>query len=52
MRANKTILAGTLKTGLMEIKSGETVKVIRTTSKMVYIEKDGMIKAFNKSLFD
>lgn len=52
MEAKKSILVGSIKNGLMEIKKGETVKIVKTTSKMVYVEKNGMIKAINKNLFN
>lgn len=52
MKAKKTIFTGSPKNGFMEITAGEEVEVVKTTNKSVYVKKNGIVKQFNKTLFN
>jgi hypothetical protein len=49
--AQKSMLIGSLKSGMMHITAGEQVEVVKQTEKSYYIIKDGMIKIIPKTQF-
>jgi hypothetical protein len=49
--AKKTFYVGSLKNGMIEVKMGEQVYVVKTTEKSLHILKDGKTKQVSKNLF-
>jgi hypothetical protein len=49
--AKSTILVGSLKNGLMSIKMGETVEIVKVTNKCFYVFKNGLTNQISKDLF-
>jgi hypothetical protein len=47
----KTVLVGSIKNGLMSIKMGETVEIVKVTNKCFYVFKDGLTKQIPKDCF-
>ena len=52
MKATSTIFGGSIKNGFMEIKAGEIVEIVKMTEKSVFVKKNGIVKSFNKNLFN
>ena len=49
--AKSSMLAGSLKNGIMSISANEIVNVVKATEKCFHIEKNGLVKSFSKKCF-